>query len=778
MDWGVFMKRLILILCLISMVLFSFNSVQASWWNNDWKRCKNIEFNNPLDTGRIYEPVEMTINGLTLENVNEIRIINKPCGENGDIVKYVLLDGDSSQTEGNDWVKVRFEVSKPTSSEVTFSIYYDNPDAPNTVYTGINGNPYYVWGDDFNRDSLGSDWAPPIQQDGIIEIQDDYLKLYVHSPGGLNWVENKLRTAKDDFTKSSISYKLAIGYEGRTDNIFLGQVFSPGADHLYDGDSLYEEEWHCGQIYNFKLTKWVEGNEIALFDSGIMYNDLNEWHYVERTMVDDTHVNLKVDESDKGNFDIPNTGNWLGNSYFYIQGGVCILAEASSEVRYDNICIVNEDHACHVYDTSIQSSIGEEYVIPTSGMVITRDTTFYPGTYNIDKVITVAANNIQLDCNGAVLIGTGTGEGSYPDYMGIYLDNIAGTTIKNCVVTNFKYGIYVFHGSSNYLTNNVAYENKAHGISLYVTQDNVLRDNSMWGNDINLATSLSGPGSYSYEYNNDVDESNIVNGKKVIYINGKNDIVLDGVETNHITIGNGYNIVVKNIKIDNGDPILIGYSSDVEISDNQINSNFWGIVLHWTTNSLVTRNYLKNNLGDGEAGGIFLYRADDNTFTENTIDSNKYGIHYWISKDNIVYHNNFINNLYHEWDERPAGTNYWYSSSLSEGNYWDTYDTKTEGCFDLNYNGICDSPYVFSDGHDNYPFTCYNRWLDADCDGIPNIEDKCPNTVGQQIVYGCSCKQILDLKPGKDKGQDKNGCSQGTIEVFTKKIGWAKGLFS
>ena len=67
--------------------------------------------------------------------------------------------------------------------------------------------------------------------------------------------------------------------------------------------------------------------------------------------------------------------------------------------------------------------------------------------------------------------------------------------------------------------------------------------------------------------------------------------------------------------------------------------------------------------------------------------------------------------------------------------------------------------------------------LGSDNDGVPDYNDKCPNTIGEQLVYGCSCEQILDLKPGKDKWQDKNGCSKGTIEVFTKKIGWAKGLF-
>lgn len=66
---------------------------------------------------------------------------------------------------------------------------------------------------------------------------------------------------------------------------------------------------------------------------------------------------------------------------------------------------------------------------------------------------------------------------------------------------------------------------------------------------------------------------------------------------------------------------------------------------------------------------------------------------------------------------------------------------------------------------------------DEDNDGIPNDKDNCPNTIREQIVYGCSCNQILELKPGKNKGELKKGCSKGTIKTFTKQIGWAKDLF-
>jgi len=239
-----------------------------------------------------------------------------------------------------------------------YSVYYDNPSAGPANYVGFDGKPYYVFGDNFERTELGDDWEI-IQELGVIEIKDGYLRLYTSSSGE-DWSHNILRTTKGDFSKSSVNYKFAIGYQDRTDNYFLAQVFSPGANWLYDGNSLYEDEGHCGAVYPFSIVKWVEGTEIKMLDTGIMCNSLDEWHNIERTMVDDTHVNFKVDSTNYGDFEIPNEGNWVGDSYFLMQHGACILAQASSEVRYDNICIVNENHKCTKPDVGLKVSVWSE----------------------------------------------------------------------------------------------------------------------------------------------------------------------------------------------------------------------------------------------------------------------------------------------------------------------------------------------------------------------------------------------------------------------------------
>ncbi|MFH1726043.1 MAG: LamG domain-containing protein [Elusimicrobiota bacterium] len=70
---------------------------------------------------------------------------------------------------------------------------------------------------------------------------------------------------------------------------------------------------------------------------------------------------------------------------------------------------------------------------------------------------------------------------------------------------------------------------------------------------------------------------------------------------------------------------------------------------------------------------------------------------------------------------------------------------------------------------------------DADGDGVVDDSDACPGTDPELEPYlpvaeGCSCYQILELKPGADKGEMKNGCSDGTLGAFLNRTGWAKDI--
>ena len=97
--------------------------------------------------------------------------------------------------------------------------------------------------------------------------------------------------------------------------------------------------------------------------------------------------------------------------------------------------------------------------------------------------------NKTFDCQGNTIDDTGSG-------FGIYLEAKSGNTIKNCVITDFEYGLY-FNGSShNNLTANLVKLNNNTGIHLHSSSHNNITNNQVYqnkGDGIHL---------YSSSYNN------------------------------------------------------------------------------------------------------------------------------------------------------------------------------------------------------------------------------------------------------------------------------------
>jgi hypothetical protein len=95
-------------------------------------------------------------------------------------------------------------------------------------------------------------------------------------------------------------------------------------------------------------------------------------------------------------------------------------------------------------EESVQMSPG--CVIPEEGMIISEDVVFCPGIYNFnDGFIMFNLNGVTVDCDGAVIRG-----GS----VAFWLDNVQGSTIKNCVLENFDEGFRLMQSNNNYFSNN------------------------------------------------------------------------------------------------------------------------------------------------------------------------------------------------------------------------------------------------------------------------------------------------------------------------------------
>ncbi|MCZ6655203.1 MAG: hypothetical protein O7D91_19510, partial [Planctomycetota bacterium] len=94
-------------------------------------------------------------------------------------------------------------------------------------------------------------------------------------------------------------------------------------------------------------------------------------------------------------------------------------------------------------------------VVPTDGMVITEDTTFEPGTYNLPNGVSIGASRVTLDMNGAVLVGT-----NFANY-GVTSIGHSAVTIINGVVENYYYGMRLENGTAIQILDNPTYSSLA-----------------------------------------------------------------------------------------------------------------------------------------------------------------------------------------------------------------------------------------------------------------------------------------------------------------------------
>ena len=109
--------------------------------------------------------------------------------------------------------------------------------------------------------------------------------------------------------------------------------------------------------------------------------------------------------------------------------------------------------------------------------------------------------------------------------------------------------------------------------------------------------------------------------------------------------------------------------------------------------------------------GIYLHRdSRGNILARNTISNYGYGIYFDNGPSlNQVYNNNFMaHGDYLQMFASGGSGNVFNQTAPEGGNYWVDYDTPQEGCNDVNADGFCDTPYVFTGGQDNMPITGQN----------------------------------------------------------------------
>jgi len=322
------------------------------------------------------------------------------------------------------------------------------------------------------------------------------------------------------------------------------------------------------------------------------------------------------------------------------------------------------------------------------------------------------------------------------DGISLYSSSNYNAIYENYITANGYFGIMLYKCLNNSIFENSLTGNHQ-GIYLQESRGNTLRGNIMVNNTESFGVWSDWGLSY---FVNDVDDSNIIDGKPIYYLVNNRDRSIPP-NAGYVGLINCTNIVIANLNLEkNHQGILLVYTANSTIIGNKIENNRFGVLLAYSSNISLCGNDVKNNLY-----GIFLQHSRDNRIFANNIQNNIYGIILQWSTNNLVYHNNFIRNRkqVHIYPSDIANT--LDNGYPSGGNYWSDYLG-----VDADGDGIGDTPYVIdADNQDRFPLI--HPWtqpiiLNATVDVNPKILNL--RSVGKWIAAyiefpeGCNVSDI------------------------------------
>jgi mannan endo-1,4-beta-mannosidase len=283
--------------------------------------------------------------------------------------------------------------------------------------------------------------------------------------------------------------------------------------------------------------------------------------------------------------------------------------------------------------------------VPQNSMVISENTIFCAGDYEITDGIQINNNNVALDCNGANIMGSGSGIGI--SAQGIYnleqwanatnnLQNMSALTqnvtgfvdsisfiddisIVNCNIQGFENGMNLTAIKNLELRNNVVHDNNA-GI-IYGAYLGTITDNKAYNNQ----NGIVGAGINLTIENNEVYGSNMA----MIVAGIGNSVSGNNIHDNPgtgISIGGFDNVVYNNNAKNNAgnDGISLTYSVGADVYNNTAESNGRaGISIIEGSNNTVSDNIMRNNrFGFGMQGLFSQGPSSGNVISNNVITDN------------------------------------------------------------------------------------------------------------------------------------------------------------
>ncbi len=324
-------------------------------------------------------------------------------------------------------------------------------------------------------------------------------------------------------------------------------------------------------------------------------------------------------------------------------------------------------------------------VVPTNGMVITVNTTFVPGTYSLPSGVSIGANGVDLDMNGAVLVGSGGttygvtsigrssvnihGGGLHGYYYGIRIESGSSITVNACDLsnnyvdpaslgggapflsinvgptlpnfTNLGGGLYLRNVSGATVSNNVM-RNEENGIDLFSVASSTISNNdgslnTGWGIHLNASTL-------------NVISNNVFDHCTRAGLGDSAGVLLVNASNNNQLLGNKFRFC--------GDGFFIGNEGGCPSNDNLVQGN------------------------DGSDAGANAFEATfsaGNLFIDNLANGSNYGFWLGYSHDGNVIRRCEIRANNTSGIEIEHGQNNTIENNLIEGNGGEGIVLRTDG---------------------------------------------------------------------------------------------------
>jgi parallel beta-helix repeat protein len=219
--------------------------------------------------------------------------------------------------------------------------------------------------------------------------------------------------------------------------------------------------------------------------------------------------------------------------------------------------------------------------------------------------------------------------------FGMSVVNSSNVTVSgNQIENNYGSGIHLAKSTLCTIEGNTIANNGEQGLLVMSSQDNLIRDNNLTGNAVGiefqdssnnvlrnnrLSENLLGFNViyhpwFSPDFSNDVDSSNIVDGKPIIYwLNKQGETVPSNAGA--VVLVNCADVKIQNLDLrKNGANIFLAYTTNSTISGNTIRDGLFGIELINSTSNTIASNQIENH-----TVAIQLTGSSSNMIEQNTI---------------------------------------------------------------------------------------------------------------------------------------------------------------